>query len=141
MSYDETLAARLRTLLATHESVVEKKMFGGLCFMVSGAMCCGVLGVDLIVRVGVEQYGEALARPCARPFDFTGKPSKGMVYVSPEGIRDHASLASWVRRALEIVDSPPLKAMRRAEVRSTRAADRTTSKPTSRRATHNHRGR
>jgi uncharacterized protein YdhG (YjbR/CyaY superfamily) len=119
LSYDETLAARLRTLLAAHENVVEKKMFGGLCFMVGEAMCCGVLGVDLIVRVGTKQYAEALARPHARSFDFTGKPSKGLVYVSPDGIRDRASLARWVRRGLAFPDKEPLK-LKKTQVRSTK---------------------
>jgi hypothetical protein len=80
--------------------VVEKKMFGGLCFMVGGAMCCGLTKTDFIVRVGPEGYDDALAQPHARPMDFTGRPLKGMVYVRPEGIRTDAALARWVRRGL-----------------------------------------
>jgi TfoX/Sxy family transcriptional regulator of competence genes len=105
MGYDENLAGRVRALLLARTGVVEKKMFGGLCFMVEGAMCCGVLGSDLIVRVGPERYEEALAQPGARPFDFTGRPSKGTVFVAPQGTGDRAVLARWLRRSLDYVES------------------------------------
>ena len=72
MSYDERLASRLRALLSKRRDVVEKKMFGGLCFMVNGKMCCGVVKDDLVVRVGPERHARALAAPHARPMDFTG---------------------------------------------------------------------
>jgi TfoX/Sxy family transcriptional regulator of competence genes len=100
MSYDEKLAMRLRSMLSIRDDVVEKKMFGGLCFMVSGSMCCGLTKTDFMVRVGLAQYEEALAEPHARPMDFTGRPLKGMVYVAPEGLRTDAALASWLRRGL-----------------------------------------
>jgi TfoX/Sxy family transcriptional regulator of competence genes len=103
MSYDEKLAARVRALLSTRDDVVERKMFGGLCFMVNGAMCCGLTKNDFMVRVGADQYEEALAHPHARPMDFTGRPLKGMVYVAPEGLRTTAALARWVRRGIEFV--------------------------------------
>jgi TfoX/Sxy family transcriptional regulator of competence genes len=103
MSYDEDLAIRIRKCLADRTDVVEKKMFGGLCFMVGGAMCCGLTKTDFMVRVGPDRYDEALAQPHARPMDFTGRPLKGMVYVAPEGLRTHAALAKWVRRGLEFV--------------------------------------
>jgi TfoX/Sxy family transcriptional regulator of competence genes len=103
VSYDEKLAARVRALLAKRDDVVEKKMFGGLCFMVGGAMCCGLTKTDFMVRVGAEQYDEALAQPHVRPMDFTGRPLKGMVYVSPEGLRTNAALARWVRRGLDFL--------------------------------------
>jgi TfoX/Sxy family transcriptional regulator of competence genes len=103
MSYDENLATRIRALLAERDDVVEKKMFGGLCFMVNGAMCCGLTKSDFMVRVGADHYEEALAQPHARPMDFTGRPLKGMVYVAPEGLRTKAALARWVRRGIEFV--------------------------------------
>jgi TfoX/Sxy family transcriptional regulator of competence genes len=103
MSYDETLAARIRILLAERDDVVEKKMFGGLCFMVGGAMCCGLTKSDFMVRVGAAHYEDALAQPHARPMDFTGRPLKGMVYVAREGLRTEAALARWVRRGVEFV--------------------------------------
>ena len=105
MSYDERLAERIRTCLAGRADVVEKKMFGGLCFMVGGAMCCGLTRTDFMVRVGPDQYDDALAQPHARPMDFTGRPLRGMVYVSSEGIRTEAALAGWVGRGLEFLSS------------------------------------
>jgi TfoX/Sxy family transcriptional regulator of competence genes len=101
MSYDETLASRVRGILAaTAGDVVERKMFGGLCFMVEGAMCCGVLGPDLIVRVGPAAHDDALGQPGTRAFDFTGRPSRGMVYVGPDAIRTDEAVESWVRKGL-----------------------------------------
>jgi hypothetical protein len=105
MSYDEQLAARIRRCLAGRRDVVEKKMFGGLCFMVGGAMCCGLTKTDFMVRVGPERYEDALAQPHARPMDFTGRPLKGMVYVGPEGTRTDVALARWVRRGLEFLSA------------------------------------
>jgi TfoX/Sxy family transcriptional regulator of competence genes len=107
MSYDERLAARVRAYLEGRTDVVEKKMFGGLCFMVGGAMCCGLTKSDFMVRVGPAQYEEALAQPHARPMDFTGRPLKGMVYVAPEGLKTSAALAKWVRRGLAFVADGP----------------------------------
>lgn len=106
MSYDEALATRIRTVLADRDDVVEKKMFGGLCFMVNGAMCCGLTKTDFMVRVGPAQFDAALAEPHTRPMDFTGRPSKGMVYVAPEGLRTKAALTAWVRRGLSFVTAP-----------------------------------
>lgn len=115
MSYDENLAARIRGVLAKRTDVVEKKMFGGLCFMVGGAMCCGLTKTDFMVRVGPEGYDDALAQPHARPMDFTGKPLAGMVYVAPEGVRGAAALAKWVGRAVSFVSSLPPKAAKRTK--------------------------
>jgi TfoX/Sxy family transcriptional regulator of competence genes len=102
MSYDEQLASRVRKALAGGRDVVEKKMFGGVCFMVDGAMCCGVLKNELIVRVGAAHHAEALAQPHTRPFDFTGRPAKGMVYVSAAGTGSDSALADWIQRALTV---------------------------------------
>jgi TfoX/Sxy family transcriptional regulator of competence genes len=115
MSYEEQLATRVRHALAGQRDVAEKRMFGGVCFMVNGAMCCGVLQADLIVRVGAARYAEAMARPHTRPFDFSGRPAKGMVYVSPEGIRSDASLAVWIQLALAVRrEAQPKTASKRA---------------------------
>jgi TfoX/Sxy family transcriptional regulator of competence genes len=105
VSYDEKLAVRIRSMLSMRDDVVEKKMLGGLCFMVGGAMCCGLTKTDFMVRVGPAQYEEALARPHARPMDFTGRPLKGMVYVAPEGLRTEAALAGWIQRGLAFVSN------------------------------------
>ncbi len=101
MAFDEQLAARIRTLLSRLDvPVTEQRMFGGLCFLVNGAMCCGVLKGDLLVRVGADEGERASKEPHARPFDFTGRPSKGMVYVAPEGIETEEQLAHWIGRGL-----------------------------------------
>ncbi len=102
MAYDERLAERIRPLLHGH-TVREQKMFGGLAFMVNNKMACGIVGDVLMVRVGSEGYDDALAKPHARPMDFTGRPSRGMVYVDPPGIRTTSQLATWVRRGVEFV--------------------------------------
>ncbi|MEK7833638.1 MAG: TfoX/Sxy family protein, partial [Acidobacteriota bacterium] len=87
MAFSEKLADRIRKQLESENGVVEKKMFGGLAFMVNGNMSCGVVGEDLMVRVGPEAYESALAEPDAREMDFTGRPMKGMIYVTADGIR------------------------------------------------------
>ena len=115
MSYDETLASRIRAVLGDRTDVVEKKMFGGLCFMVGGAMCCGLTKADFMVRFGSDQYDDALAQPHARPMDFTGRPLAGMVYVAPEGLRTRPTLAKWVGRGVTFVSSLPPKAARKRE--------------------------
>jgi TfoX/Sxy family transcriptional regulator of competence genes len=115
MSYDEKLATRVRKALGVRDDVVEKKMFGGLCFMVNGSMCCGLTKTDFMVRVGPARYNEALAEPHARPMDFTGRSLKGMVYVAPEGLRTEAALMRRVRRGLAFAaEAPAPKARKRA---------------------------
>ncbi|MGH7437481.1 MAG: TfoX/Sxy family protein [Polyangiaceae bacterium] len=115
MGYDERLASRIRECLSDRTDVVEKEMFGGLCFMVGGAMCCGLTKSDFMVRIGPAQYEDALAQPHARPMDFTGRPLKGMVYVAPEGLETRAALGKWVRRGLAfVVDGKPKARKRRA---------------------------
>ncbi len=109
MAYDETLAARIRGLLARQDPVTERKMFGGLAFMLNGNMFCGIVGSDLMVRVGPQAYDDALARPHARPMDFTGRAMKGMVYVGPEGCRDEGDLRSWAGLGLKFAGSLPPK--------------------------------
>lgn len=109
MAYDEGLAERLREVYVGMPDVTEKKMFGGLAFMVRGHMSCGVVNDTLMARVGPASYADALARPHAREMDFTGKPLKGFVYVDAEGIESDDALASWVRLSLEFVGSLPPK--------------------------------
>ena len=115
MSYDETLAARVRRILSRGKhDVVERKMFGGLCFMVDGAMRCGVLKRDLVVKVGPKRQAEALAQPHTRVFDFTGRPSAGMVYVEPDGTQTDTQLRSWIRQGLAFVASKPPQPKRKS---------------------------
>ena len=99
MAYDEKLAARVRTLLGDRTDVVERKMFGGLTFMVGGRMCCGVNRDELIVRLDPEREDEALARAHARPMDLTGRPMRGFVTIGPKGLGG-ARLNRWLREAV-----------------------------------------
>jgi TfoX/Sxy family transcriptional regulator of competence genes len=107
VSYDERLATRVRSVLGDRARVTERRMFGGLAFMVSGHMACGIVGEDLMVRVGPARYEKALARRHARPMDFTGKALRGMIYVGPAGLRSRAVLSGWIQLALELVRSLP----------------------------------
>ena len=98
MAYDESLAERIRPLLAHRDDVREQKMFGGLAFMVGDKMCVGVTNDDLMVRLGADDA--ALKRPHTRPMDFTGRPMKGFVFVAPDGIKTKRQLQAWVDLAL-----------------------------------------
>ncbi len=109
MAYDETVADRACRALAKHPGVSERKMFGGLALMLNGNMCCGVIGKDLVLRLGDKGVARALAEPHTRPMDFTGKPLKSMVYVSPAGYRTDDDLLAWVKRAVGFVKSLPEK--------------------------------
>jgi TfoX/Sxy family transcriptional regulator of competence genes len=109
MAYDEKLADRVRELLASRSEVSERKMFGGIAFMVAGNMACGVLGEDLIVRLGDEDGERALAEDGVRPFDFTGKPMRNIVYVSPERTSDDDGLSEWVDAGADFAASLPPK--------------------------------
>ena len=109
MAYDEGLAQRLREIYENIPGVVEKKMFGGIAFMVNGHMSCGINDDRLMARVGPDRYEGALARLHARPMKFTGKALKGFVYVDPEGIESDNDLAAWVDLSLAFVHSLPPK--------------------------------
>ena len=109
MAYDHTLADRVRTLLAGSPGIDERKMFGGLAFLDRGHMTCGVLGDELMVRVGEAAYAEALRQPHARPMDFTGRPLRGMIYVAAAGLEGDASLRAWVERGLAFTRTQPAK--------------------------------
>ena len=108
MAYDEQLAVRIRTLLGNRTDVTERKMFGGLTFMIGGHMCCGVNGNELIVRLDPEREDEALARPHARPMDFTGRPMRGFITVQPDGLKG-SRLSRWVQEAVARAESLPPK--------------------------------
>ncbi len=108
MAYDEKLANRVRNILDVEDGVTERKMFGGLAFMVHGHMACGIVGDDLMLRLGAEGAESALDRPHVRPMDFTGRPMTGMVYVDAAGLRGVA-LRRWVERAIAFVCTLPPK--------------------------------
>ena len=109
MAYDERLAERIRAALKGRRGVSEKKMFGGIAFLVRGHMFCGVTHEALMVRVGPEAYSDALARPHAREMDFTGRPLEGMVYVDAPGVRTSRQLAAWIERGLRFARSLPAR--------------------------------
>ena len=96
MAYDEELAARVRRALGRKRGLSEKKMFGGVGFMLDGNMCCGILGDSLVVRMSPEQAVAALREPDVRVFDITGRPMKGWVVVDAPGIATDESLQRWV---------------------------------------------
>jgi TfoX/Sxy family transcriptional regulator of competence genes len=109
MAYDENLVSRIRAALAPRNDVSERKMFGGVAFMVGGNMCCGVNGGDLMLRLGNEGAAAALAEPHAREMDFTGRPMRSMIYVGPEGTGADADLSAWIGRALDFAATLPAK--------------------------------
>lgn len=113
MAYDEALAERIRTHLAPGAwgaaSITEKKMFGGVAWMVQGNMAVGIVKDDLMVRVGPDAFESALKKKHARPMDFTGRPMKGYVYVAPAGVKTEASLTPWLERGVEFAMSLPAK--------------------------------
>ena len=109
MAYNEELGARIRTSMEARPGVIERKMFGGIAFMIHGNMCCGVINDDLMVRVGPDSHQASLALPHARPMDFTGRPMKGMVFVGPEGINDDGALSGWIDRDVTFAQSLPKK--------------------------------
>jgi TfoX/Sxy family transcriptional regulator of competence genes len=109
MAYDLGLADRIRVILGRVGDFSERKMFGGLCFMVNGHMCCGIVKSDLMLRLTPEIAAAALREPHTRPMDFTGKPMKSMIYVEAAGIDADSSLERWVRSAERIARSLPGK--------------------------------
>lgn len=109
MGYDEQTAERVRRILAERQDAVEKRMVGGLSFMVNGSLCCGVTSAGLMVRVGPEAYERTLAEPHARGMEFAGRPLAAFVLISPEGYPTDAELATWVQRCLDFVATPPAK--------------------------------
>lgn len=115
MAYDEQLAGRVRDVFGPDPDLSERKMFGGLAFMLHGHMCCGIVGDDLMLRLGPDAAESALRKPHVRPVDFTGRPMRGMVYLAQAGLRGRA-LRAWLEKAQDHARSMPSK---------------TTAKPTS----------
>ena len=109
MAFDEDFADRIRALLADQPDVSERKMFGGLAFLIAGNMACGIVGGDLMVRLGEDGADAALDEPHTRPMDFTGRPMKSMVYVSQAGVVDEPALETWVRRGVAFARALPPK--------------------------------
>jgi len=132
MAYDAKLAARLRALVSRRRGATEKAMFGGLAFLAGGRMFCGVIGGDLMARVGPDAYEAALSRPHARVMDFNGRPMRGYVFVGPAGLTRRAELARWVdecwKHAAALARSKPRRARPRPPgARAARRAGRRAS--------------
>ena len=109
MAYDAVLAERIRNVLSHRKGLTERKMFGGVAFMLRGNMCCGVLKDELILRLGPDLGDKALAESRTREFDFTGRPMRGMVVVEAEGIARDEDLRQWVLRAIDFAKTLPPK--------------------------------
>lgn len=124
MSYDADLAARVRRALSDRADLVEKSMFGGICFMVRGHMCCGVAGSSLMVRLDPTDADALADEPHVRPMDFTGRPIRGFLFVDAEGLISPTALRVWVGRTTAYAASKPVKAV------TPSAAARPKAKPT-----------
>ncbi len=109
MAYDEGLAERVRGVLEEQRGVSEKKMFGGLCFLLDGKMCCGIMKDALLARVGADQHPAALKQKHTRPMEFTGRPLKGFVLVDPGGLDSEKQLEAWVNQGIAVARLSPSK--------------------------------
>jgi TfoX N-terminal domain len=109
MAFDEGLAERIRDVVSDEPGLSERRMFGGLCFLANGNMSFGIVGSEIMVRVGPDAYDVVLCEPHARQMDFTGRSMRGMVYVDEQGISEDDALAEWLRRGLDFAQSLPSK--------------------------------
>jgi len=109
MAYDATLAKRIQAALSGVPGLAEKKMFGGVGYLIYGNMACGVHGDDLIVRLGLERYQQGLAQPNTRVFDMTGRPMHGWIIVTPAGISSEADLKHWITQGVKFAQTLPAK--------------------------------
>jgi TfoX/Sxy family transcriptional regulator of competence genes len=109
MAYDEGLAERIRGVLDARSDVDERKMFGGIAFLVAGNMACGVMRDDLMVRMEPATAAALESEPGVRRFDMGGRPMKGWLLVAPEASTDDGDLERWVRRGEEFAASLPPK--------------------------------
>jgi TfoX/Sxy family transcriptional regulator of competence genes len=100
MAYNESLAQRLKALIETDRKLQEKKMFGGIAFLLNGNMCCGVHGDEVILRVDPEKYEMLLSRPNVREFDMTGRPIKGWLMLERAGWSKSKALGFWIEEAV-----------------------------------------
>ena len=114
MPFDEKLAARIRHELRRRGDITERRMFGGLSFLRTGRMCCGIVGEELVVRVLDTEMPSVLRQAHVRPMDFTGKPLRGFVYVAPDAIATDEGLREWIAKGLAFTDpNAPTRSRRR----------------------------
>lgn len=109
MAYSEELAERIREVIELRPGVTERKMFGGIAWMVNGNMACGVIGEDLMVRLDREDAEAAQAEEHVGPMDLTGRPMRGFVVVGADGVQDDAELGRWVEAGADFAESLPSK--------------------------------
>ena len=110
MAYSQSLADRIRTTLGRRRGLAEKKMFGGVGFLLHGNLLVGVWQTSLVARVGPDAYETLLKQPHAREFDITGRPMKGWILVAAEGVDNDDALRAWIDRTIEFVSALPAKA-------------------------------
>ena len=122
MAHAGAHAERIRRALGFRPGVDEKKRFGGMAFLLDGKMFVGIVGDDLMVRVGPDAHADALARPHVRPMDFSGRPMKGCVYVAPAGCKGERALAGWVERGARFAATLEAKPKRKRAPRPTSRA-------------------
>ncbi len=114
MAYNENIGIRIAQALAAREvDFVEKKMFGGLGFMVNDKMCCGVVKDELMLRVMEDRYEEVLEMPHVRPMDFTNRPMKGFVFVEPAGLENDAQIKQWLNLGLDFAENGVVKSKKK----------------------------
>lgn len=109
MAFDEKFVAEVRAILDDQEGLVEKKMFGGIGFMLFGNMCCGVMKSDLILRLGPINGAEVFHDPRVRPFDTTGRPMKGWAVIGADALEDETDLSNWVQQSVDFALTLPPK--------------------------------
>ena len=109
MAFSEELAERIRIALARKKNIEQKKMFGGVGFLLNGNLLVGVWKESLVVRLGEEEGEEALKEPHVKEFDITGRPMRNWVLVGPEGVQDDEQLSAWIGRAVKFVGALPAK--------------------------------
>lgn len=109
MAYSEELATRMRAELGRARGLQEKKLFGGIGFLVNGNMACGVHGQDMLVRLGTADYEAALKMPHVKVFDMTGRPMTGWIVVEKGGYKSKEALQHWILKSIKFAKSPPPK--------------------------------
>ena len=109
MAYSEELAARIREIIGARDGVTERRMFGGIAWMVNGNMACGTLGDDTMVRLGREGAEHALREPHVGPMEFTGRPMRGFITVHADGTVADTDLARWIDAGASYAASLPPK--------------------------------
>jgi len=122
MACDEGLVERIRIELQGTHGAGEKRMFGGVCFTLNGNMMCGVVKDQLMARIGETAYEAALKRKHVKPMDFTGKPMRGYVFVTSEGLAEDEALRYWIKLSQSFVAAMPIKAPKKATAKTKIAA-------------------